>query len=73
MIVTLAYRSDLTVNVCRDHYHGRKPLPVDAPPLGAVQDARDESGCDYCEREAATFHLSDTAQRSGPWARRSRD
>jgi len=77
MIVKEAYRN-VEVRVCYAHYCGDKPLPSDAPALGQVQDARDSEGCDFCctsadhHREAAAI-MSDTAQRSGPWARRSRD
>lgn len=47
MIVREAYRA-VEHAVCRDHYHGHKPLPTDAPVLGQVQDARDDVPCEFC-------------------------
>lgn len=51
MIVREAYRN-VDHAVCRDHYHGTRPLPADAPVLGPVQDARDDVSCEFCEADA---------------------
>lgn len=47
MIVREAYR-DRRHRVCREHWHGAKPLPADAPVLGPVIDSR-SCGCEFCE------------------------
>lgn len=48
MVVAEAYRLNITHVVCRDHWHGRKPMPSDAPALGRVEDARNHGGCEFC-------------------------
>lgn len=47
MIVREGYRNRTHV-VCRDHWHGRKALPADAPSLGPVEDARESGRCEFC-------------------------
>lgn len=51
MIVREAYRGDMTVAVCPKHYHGELPAPKDAPPLGAVLDARNAVPCEWCAEQ----------------------